>query len=125
MFPSIPMLPPLFVPSAFFVLLYPSILLPSQDSEGGCNGVSSTMLVTQDYSALKENEVNVSQGEVVQILATNQQNMYLVYRPANSQSPPAEGWVPGHVLGPVTKPLRDSSSACSFSAAVADANNIK
>ncbi|XP_072301118.1 kalirin isoform X2 [Eucyclogobius newberryi] len=96
-----------------------------RDSGGGCNGVSSTMLVTQDYSALKENEINVTQGEVVQILATNQQNMYLVYRPANSLSPAAEGWVPGHVLGPVTKPLRDSSSACSFSAAVADANNIK
>lgn len=96
-----------------------------RDSDGGCNGVSSTMSVTQDYSALKENEINVTQGEVVQILATNQQNMYLVYRPANSQSPAAEGWVPGHVLGPVTKPLRDSSSACSFSAAVADANNIK
>uniref|UniRef100_A0A7N8YJV2 non-specific serine/threonine protein kinase n=1 Tax=Mastacembelus armatus TaxID=205130 RepID=A0A7N8YJV2_9TELE len=73
------------------------------DGNGGCNGVSSTMLVTQDYSALKENEICVSQGETVQILATNQQNMYLVYRPANSQSPAAEGWVPGHVLGPPTK----------------------
>ncbi|KAK7913704.1 hypothetical protein WMY93_013915 [Mugilogobius chulae] len=96
-----------------------------RDSDGGCNGFSSIMSVTQDYSALKENEISVTQGEVVQIQATNQQNMYLVYRPANSQSPPAEGWVPGHVLGPLTKPLRDSSSACSFSAAVADANNIK
>uniref|UniRef100_A0A4W6G2E8 non-specific serine/threonine protein kinase n=1 Tax=Lates calcarifer TaxID=8187 RepID=A0A4W6G2E8_LATCA len=73
------------------------------DCDGGCNGVSSTMLVTQDYSALKENEICVSQGETVQILATNQQNMYLVYRPANSQSPAAEGWVPGHILGPATK----------------------
>ncbi|CAL9690695.1 unnamed protein product [Knipowitschia caucasica] len=96
-----------------------------RDSDGGCNGVSSTMLVAQDYAALKENEINVTQGEVVQILATNQQNMCLVYRPANAMSPAAEGWVPGHVLGPVSKPLRDSSSACSFSAAVADANNIK
>ncbi|KAG7240412.1 hypothetical protein INR49_026983 [Caranx melampygus] len=97
----------------------------SRDSNGGCNGVSSTMLVTQDYSALKENEICVSQGETVQILATNQQNMYLVYRPANSQSPAAEGWVPGHVLGPPTKSIKDSSSTSSFSAAVADANNIK
>lgn len=96
-----------------------------QDSDGGCNGVSSTMAVTQDYSALKENEICVSQGETVQILATNQQNMYLVYRPANSQSPAAEGWVPGHVLGPVRKVIKDSSSTSSFSAAVADANNIK
>uniref|UniRef100_A0A7N8YQX3 non-specific serine/threonine protein kinase n=1 Tax=Mastacembelus armatus TaxID=205130 RepID=A0A7N8YQX3_9TELE len=78
-------------------------LLAHSDGNGGCNGVSSTMLVTQDYSALKENEICVSQGETVQILATNQQNMYLVYRPANSQSPAAEGWVPGHVLGPPTK----------------------
>ncbi|XP_034740990.1 kalirin isoform X1 [Etheostoma cragini] len=96
-----------------------------RDIEGGCNGVSSTMLVSQDYSALKENEICVSQGETVQILATNQQNMYLVYRPANSQSPAAEGWVPGHIVVPLTKSLKDSSSTSSFSAAVADANNIK
>ncbi|XP_039890053.1 kalirin isoform X3 [Simochromis diagramma] len=89
------------------------------------NDITSTMLVTQDYSALKENEICVSQGETVQVMATNQQNMYLVYRPANSQSPAAEGWVPGHVLGPLTKPIKDSSSTCSFSAAVTDANNIK
>ncbi|XP_049583381.1 kalirin isoform X1 [Syngnathus scovelli] len=98
----------------------------SRESDGGCcNGASSTMRVAQDYSALKENEICVSQGETVQVLATNQQNMYLVYRPADSQSPAAEGWVPGHVLGPAHKPLKDSSSATSFSAAVADANNIK
>ncbi|XP_036964948.1 kalirin isoform X1 [Acanthopagrus latus] len=97
----------------------------SRDSEGGCNGVSSTMLVTQDYSALKENEICVSQGEIVQILATNQQNMYLVFRPANIQSPAAEGWVPGNILGPPTKSIKDSSSTSSFPTAVADANNIK
>ncbi|XP_074513867.1 kalirin isoform X6 [Sebastes fasciatus] len=102
-----------------------STCFDSRDIEGGCNGVSSTMLVSQDYSALKENEICVSQGETVQILATNQQNMYLVYRPANSQSPAAEGWVPGNILGPLTKPLKDSSSTSSFPAAVADANNIK
>uniref|UniRef100_A0A7N8XJ37 non-specific serine/threonine protein kinase n=1 Tax=Mastacembelus armatus TaxID=205130 RepID=A0A7N8XJ37_9TELE len=90
-------------------------LLAHSDGNGGCNGVSSTMLVTQDYSALKENEICVSQGETVQILATNQQNMYLVYRPANSQSPAAEGWVPGHVLGPPTKSIKDSSSTKSLS----------
>ncbi|KAM3608101.1 uncharacterized protein V6R79_019102 [Siganus canaliculatus] len=97
----------------------------SRDGDGGCNGVSSTMLVTQNYSALKENEICVSQGETVQILATNQQNMYLVYRPANVLSPAAEGWVPGHVLGPATKSIKDSSSTSSFSTALADANNIK
>ena len=83
------------------------------------------MRVTEDYSALKENEICVSQGETVQILATNQQNMYLVYRPANTQSPAAEGWVPGQVLGPLPKSIKDSSSTSCFPAAVADANNIK
>uniref|UniRef100_A0A8C9XH86 non-specific serine/threonine protein kinase n=1 Tax=Sander lucioperca TaxID=283035 RepID=A0A8C9XH86_SANLU len=97
-----------------------STCFDSRDIEGGCNGVSSTMLVSQDYSALKENEICVSQGETVQILATNQQNMYLVYRPANSQSPAAEGWVPGHIVVPLTKSIKDSSSTSSFSAAVAD-----
>ncbi|KAJ8392674.1 hypothetical protein AAFF_G00073480 [Aldrovandia affinis] len=75
----------------------------------GCNGMSSAMMVTQDYSALKENEICVIQGEMVQILATNQQNMYLVYRPANSNSPAAEGWVPGHILGPLSKTLLDNA----------------
>ncbi|KAK5860780.1 hypothetical protein PBY51_022238 [Eleginops maclovinus] len=102
-----------------------STCFESRDLEGGCNGVSSTMLVSQDYSALKENEICVSQGETVQILATNQQNMYLVYRPANSQSPAAEGWVPGRILVPLTKSIKDSSSTSSFSTSVADANNIK
>uniref|UniRef100_A0A8C7TSD5 non-specific serine/threonine protein kinase n=1 Tax=Oncorhynchus mykiss TaxID=8022 RepID=A0A8C7TSD5_ONCMY len=64
--------------------------------------------------ALKENEICVIQGEMVQIMATNQQNMYLVYRPANSQSPAAEGWVPGHILGPLTKTLKDSTADASI-----------
>uniref|UniRef100_A0A8C1QHJ2 Uncharacterized protein n=1 Tax=Cyprinus carpio TaxID=7962 RepID=A0A8C1QHJ2_CYPCA len=65
--------------------------------EEECNGLS-LVLVTQDYNAVKEDEICVVVGEKVQILASNQQNMCLVYRPANSQSPAAEGWVPGHVL---------------------------
>lgn len=101
-----------------------STCFESRDLEG-CNGVSSTMLVSQDYSALKENEICVSQGETVQILATNQQNMYLVYRQANSQSPAAEGWVPGRILVPLTKSIKDSSSTSSFPTSVADASNIK
>ncbi|CAB1346630.1 unnamed protein product [Coregonus sp. 'balchen'] len=86
----------------------------SQHDSVGCNGMSSTMMVTQDYSALKENEICVIQGEMVQIMATNQQNMYLVYRPANSQSPAAEGWIPGHILGPLTKTLKDSAADASI-----------
>jgi len=115
------------VSSVFFSPLFSLLAIlssPPQDLEG-CNGVSSTMLVSQDYSALKENEICVSQGETVQILATNQQNMYLVYRQANSQSPAAEGWVPGRILVPLTKSIKDSSSTSSFPTSVADANNIK
>lgn len=72
------------------------------------------MMVTQDYSALKENEICVTHGEMVQVLATNQQNMFLVYRPANSQSPAAEGWVPGNVLGPPPKTIIDTTSHSSI-----------
>lgn len=57
------------------------------------------MLVTQDYVAVKEDEISVAQGEVVQMLASNQQNMFLVYRAANEHCPAAEGWIPGYVLG--------------------------
>uniref|UniRef100_A0A8B9JQ19 non-specific serine/threonine protein kinase n=1 Tax=Astyanax mexicanus TaxID=7994 RepID=A0A8B9JQ19_ASTMX len=59
----------------------------------------STMLVTQDYVAVKEDEISVYQGEVVQILASNQQNMFLVFRAGTEQGPAAEGWIPGFVLG--------------------------
>uniref|UniRef100_A0A8C9VFA4 non-specific serine/threonine protein kinase n=1 Tax=Scleropages formosus TaxID=113540 RepID=A0A8C9VFA4_SCLFO len=90
---------------ALYNLTHPSLCPPPspQHNPSGCNGVSSTVVVTQDYIALKENEICVSQGETVQILATNQQNMCLVYRPANSQSPAAEGWVPGHILSTLSK----------------------
>ncbi|XP_042192248.1 kalirin isoform X3 [Callorhinchus milii] len=69
----------------------------SKNNAVGCNG-TSTMLVTQDYSAVKENEICVFQGELVQVLAFDQQNMFLVYRPANQHSPAAEGWIPGFIL---------------------------
>ncbi|XP_013926295.1 PREDICTED: kalirin isoform X2 [Thamnophis sirtalis] len=74
----------------------------------GCNGTSS-MVVIKDYYALKENEICVNQGEVVQVLAINQQNMFLVYQPANDHSPAAEGWIPGNILAPLTKSTTDSS----------------
>uniref|UniRef100_A0A8C7GVU2 non-specific serine/threonine protein kinase n=1 Tax=Oncorhynchus kisutch TaxID=8019 RepID=A0A8C7GVU2_ONCKI len=67
--------------------------------ESSSSSSMSTMLVTQDYVALKEDEISVSQGEVVQILASNQQNMFLVFRAATEQGPAAEGWIPGFVLG--------------------------
>ncbi len=71
---------------------------PQSESSSSSSNIS-TMLVTQDYVALKEDEVNVGQGEVVQILASNQQNMFLVFRAATDQCPAAEGWIPGYVLG--------------------------
>uniref|UniRef100_A0AAY4E3F5 non-specific serine/threonine protein kinase n=1 Tax=Denticeps clupeoides TaxID=299321 RepID=A0AAY4E3F5_9TELE len=71
----------------------------------------STMLVTQDYVALKEDEINVCQGEVVQILASNQQNMFLVFRAATDQSPAAEGWIPGYVLGHTSTITPDNPEA--------------
>ncbi|TNN04436.1 hypothetical protein fugu_001465, partial [Takifugu bimaculatus] len=117
---SLGLLPPPFCPlSALHLSAAP------QDGDGGCNGVSSTMRVIEGYSALKENEICVAQGETVQILATNQQNMYLVYRPANIDSPAAEGWVPGRVLGPLAKSIKDSSSTTSFSAASLSWNTLR
>uniref|UniRef100_A0A8B9HPU7 Kalirin RhoGEF kinase n=1 Tax=Astyanax mexicanus TaxID=7994 RepID=A0A8B9HPU7_ASTMX len=82
--------------------------------EAECNGLSS-VLVTQDYNAVKEDEICVVVGEKVQILASNQQNMCLVYRPANSQSPAAEGWVPGHVLSSTRELSLSGSPARSIS----------
>lgn len=82
--------------------LCPHMLFSKQNELGGCNGTSS-MAVIKDYYALKENEICVSQGEVVQVLAVNQQNMCLVYQPANDHSPAAEGWVPGSILAPLSK----------------------
>ncbi|XP_048341705.1 kalirin isoform X5 [Sphaerodactylus townsendi] len=80
----------------------------SKNDLGGCNGTSS-MVVIKDYYALKENEICVNQGEVVQVLAINQQNMFLVYQPANDHSPAAEGWIPGNILAPLTKSTTDNS----------------
>ncbi|KAK7157294.1 hypothetical protein R3I93_008694 [Phoxinus phoxinus] len=71
----------------------------SNGSESSSSSSVSTMLVTQDYVALKEDEISVYQGEVVQILASNQQNMFLVFRASTEQGPAAEGWIPGYVLG--------------------------
>ncbi|KAM4557744.1 triple functional domain protein-like [Fundulus diaphanus] len=67
------------------------------------------MLVTQDYIAVKEDEISVSQGEVVQILASNQQNMFLVFRAATEQGPAAEGWIPRFVLGHTSAIVSDAS----------------
>uniref|UniRef100_A0A8C5E3D4 Uncharacterized protein n=1 Tax=Gouania willdenowi TaxID=441366 RepID=A0A8C5E3D4_GOUWI len=77
--------------------------------ESSSSSSVSTMLVTQDYMAVKEDEISVSQGEVVQILASNQQNMFLVFRAATEQGPAAEGWIPGFVLGHTSAIVPDCS----------------
>ncbi|XP_055358120.1 kalirin-like isoform X2 [Betta splendens] len=68
---------------------------PPPDSE---QDDQELVLVLQDFVAVREDEISVFRGEKVQILASNQQGQSLVYRPANSDSPAAEGWVPRRVL---------------------------
>uniref|UniRef100_A0A1A7XG77 non-specific serine/threonine protein kinase n=1 Tax=Iconisemion striatum TaxID=60296 RepID=A0A1A7XG77_9TELE len=82
---------------------------PGPWSESSSSSSVSTMLVTQDYMAVKEDEISVIQGEVVQILASNQQNMFLVFRAATEQGPAAEGWIPGFVLGHTSAVVSDCS----------------
>uniref|UniRef100_A0A8C0FTC3 non-specific serine/threonine protein kinase n=1 Tax=Bubo bubo TaxID=30461 RepID=A0A8C0FTC3_BUBBB len=80
---------------------------PQREADSSSSNIS-TMLVTHDYTAVKEDEINVYQGEVVQILASNQQNMFLVFRAATDQCPAAEGWIPGYVLGHTSAVIIDN-----------------
>uniref|UniRef100_A0A8C4W3B8 Trio Rho guanine nucleotide exchange factor n=1 Tax=Gopherus evgoodei TaxID=1825980 RepID=A0A8C4W3B8_9SAUR len=80
---------------------------PEKEADSSSSNIS-TMLVTHDYTAVKEDEINVYQGEVVQILASNQQNMFLVFRAATDQCPAAEGWIPGYVLGHTSAVIIDN-----------------
>uniref|UniRef100_A0A7M4FDF5 non-specific serine/threonine protein kinase n=1 Tax=Crocodylus porosus TaxID=8502 RepID=A0A7M4FDF5_CROPO len=82
--------------------------LPPQQLTSCTHSNISTMLVAHDYTAVKEDEINVYQGEVVQILASNQQNMFLVFRAATEQCPAAEGWIPGYVLGHTSAVIIDN-----------------
>lgn len=62
-----------------------------------------------NYTAIHEDEISVSKGEMVHILSTNQHNTsYLVHREANMVSPAAEGWLPGHVFTPQHKDAGDN-----------------
>uniref|UniRef100_A0A3B3WRI9 Kalirin RhoGEF kinase b n=1 Tax=Poecilia mexicana TaxID=48701 RepID=A0A3B3WRI9_9TELE len=62
------------------------------------SSLQELVLVLQDFLAVREDEITVYRGEKVQILSSNQQGQSLVYRPANIESPAAEGWVPRSVL---------------------------
>ncbi|XP_076823491.1 triple functional domain protein-like isoform X2 [Clavelina lepadiformis] len=57
------------------------------------------VIATDDYQAVKEDEIGLSQGDALEVIATNAQGLCLVYRAATSSMPAAEGWVPGHVVG--------------------------
>ena len=60
-------------------------------------GSVSTVLI--DYRAVREDEVSVTKGEVVTVIASNLTRGYLVHRAALSHvSPPAEGWIPSYCL---------------------------
>ena len=65
--------------------------------------------IVSNYTAVKEDEITVAKGDLVQILAANQHNMYLVHRASTQHSPAAEGWLPGHVLGNTKGLLPDSA----------------
>uniref|UniRef100_A0A4W5JIZ2 non-specific serine/threonine protein kinase n=1 Tax=Hucho hucho TaxID=62062 RepID=A0A4W5JIZ2_9TELE len=93
--------------------------------ESSSSSSMSTMLVTQDYVALKEDEISVSQGEVVQILASNQQNMFLVFRAATEQGPAAEGWIPGFVLGHTSTVANVQCTGKDFSVTPQDIVSLK
>uniref|UniRef100_A0A8D3DZW3 non-specific serine/threonine protein kinase n=1 Tax=Scophthalmus maximus TaxID=52904 RepID=A0A8D3DZW3_SCOMX len=78
---------------------HPGADLDGPNKMSGMVNLYVSMKCCKDYMAVKEDEISVSQGEVVQILASNQQNMFLVFRAATEQGPAAEGWIPGFVLG--------------------------
>lgn len=58
------------------------------------------MKVLVDYRPVKEDEVGVARGEMVQVLETSQSRGYRIKRLNSSSN--AEGWVPIHVLNLLT-----------------------
>ena len=54
--------------------------------------------VVCDYTASQTDELPVHRGHLVQIIATNNQDMYLVQEHDGSTSSGAQGWIPAHVL---------------------------
>ncbi|XP_038071800.1 triple functional domain protein-like isoform X2 [Patiria miniata] len=82
-------------------------------AEGDDTFVESTCMspIISSYTAVKEDEITVAKGDMVQILAANQHNMYLVHRASSQHSPAAEGWLPGHVLGNTKELLGDPGSS--------------
>ncbi|KAB7506845.1 Kalirin [Armadillidium nasatum] len=74
-------------------------------------GMNVKVLV--DFTAVREDEISVYRGEVIQVLSCNQVRGFLVHRPVTSSCPAAEGWVPSHVLLPPVIPHFAASSPTS------------
>ncbi|KAK7084957.1 hypothetical protein SK128_027775 [Halocaridina rubra] len=60
--------------------------------------------VLADFTALREDEISVTRGEVIQVITSNALRGYLVHRAATNTSPAAEGWVAASVLLPSSYP---------------------
>ncbi|XP_069951615.1 triple functional domain protein isoform X1 [Cherax quadricarinatus] len=60
--------------------------------------------VLANFTAVREDEISVSRGEVIQVISSNVLRGYLVHRAASSCSPAAEGWVPANVVLPSAYP---------------------
>ena len=57
--------------------------------------------VITDYMAVREDEITVTRGDIVQLMLCDHiESMFMVYRPANNNSPAAEGLVPANIIGP-------------------------
>ena len=59
----------------------------------------SWVKIKSNYTAINEDEISVTDRDTVQILSVNG-HMAMVHRPANGQSPDAEGFVPASVVHP-------------------------
>jgi len=67
---------------------------------------NTVVVAACDYESVNEDEICVLRGELLQVIATNNLNKFLVYRPPNKNEPAAEGWIPSHVLGRAAHTLK-------------------
>lgn len=59
-----------------------------------------TVRVLSKHNADSEDEISVSRGDMVQLIAVDHAgNRFLVFKPAFVNMPAAEGWIPGFSLG--------------------------
>lgn len=78
---------------------------PTKSGEWSVSLPPGTLVkVLADFTALREDEISVNRGEVIQVISSNALRGYLVHRAATSNSPAAEGWVAANVLLPSAHP---------------------